>query len=168
MLVHAALAQQYLQSPGNLTRGEAGGDHAGSLAQSLFGESASDANEFAILVARLFTGGKDVFSPHVSYHGLSSGSRSVTFAGGRRNHGPLASDSHAIPAPYCYRCPLAASFPSCDFACLGASFELIDAQSSAQTAAVITETLFSAGGVIDPPAGCWPGYARCAPIAAYC
>jgi len=123
------------------------------LRKSLFGESGSDANELAILVARLFTGGKDVFSPHVSYHGLSSGSRSITFAGWRRNHGPLASDAHAILAPYCYRCPLAANFPSCDFACLRTSFELIDAQSSAQPAAVITETLFSAGGVINPPAG---------------
>ena len=32
------------------------------LRKSLFGESGSDANELAILVARLFTGGKDVFS----------------------------------------------------------------------------------------------------------
>lgn len=123
------------------------------LRKSLFGESGSDANELGILVARLFTGGRDVFSPHVSYHGLSSGSRSVTFAGWRRDQGPLSSDSHAILAPYCYRCPLATTFPACDFACLKTSFELVDAQSSAQPAAVITEPLFSAGGVVDPPPG---------------
>src|SRR5262249_38736408 len=45
------------------------------------------------------------------------------------------------------------SFPSCDFGCVKASFELIDAQSTGQPAAVITEPLFSAGGVIDPPPG---------------
>lgn len=123
------------------------------LDKSLFGESGADANELAIMIARMYTGGDDVFSPHVSFHGLSAGTRSVTFAGWRRGHGSLPGGAHAIVAPYCYRCPLAKTFPSCGFACLSTSFELVDAQSAGQPAAVITEPVFSAGGVIDPPPG---------------
>ena len=56
-------------------------------------------------------------------------------------------------APYCYRCPLNQTFPGCDYACLKTSFELLDAQATGRPAAVITEPLFSAGGVIEPPPG---------------
>jgi 2,2-dialkylglycine decarboxylase (pyruvate) len=123
------------------------------LQKSLFGESGSDANEMAMMVARMYTGGSEVFSPHLSFHGLSDATRSVTFAGWHSGHGPLPGGSYAMVAPYCYRCPLNHSFPKCEFACLKTSFELIDAQSTGQPAAVITEPLFSAGGVIEPPPG---------------
>lgn len=123
------------------------------LRKSLFGESGSDANELAMVIARIYTEGRAVFSPHTSYHGLSIGARSVTYTGWHRGHGPQAADTHPMLAPYCYRCPLAQTFPSCGFACLTTSFELIDAQVTEQPAAVITEPLFSAGGVIDPPPG---------------
>src|SRR5260370_10120207 len=56
-------------------------------------------------------------------------------------------------APYCYRGPLRQTFPACNFACLDTSFALLDAQSTGRPAAVITEPLFSAGGVIEPPPG---------------
>ncbi|GGK63248.1 aspartate aminotransferase family protein [Nocardia camponoti] len=123
------------------------------LSKTLFGESGADANEFAMSVARLYTGGRDIYAPLTSFHGVSVGTRSVTFAGWRRGHGGLPSDGKAMFAPYCYRCPLSKTFPSCKLACLDASFELIDGQSAEQPAAVITEPLFSAGGVIDPPPG---------------
>lgn len=126
------------------------------LHKSLFGESGADANELAMVVARMFTGGQDVYSPHVSFHGLSMATRSVTFGGWRRGHGELPSGGRALLAPYCYRCPLDKTYPSCELACLSASFELVDAQATDQPAAVITEPLFSAGGVIEPPPG-WLG-----------
>lgn len=123
------------------------------LQKSLFGESGSDANEMAMMIARKFTGGYEIASPHISFHGLSDATRAMTFAGWHANHGQLPGGSYAIVAPYCYRCPLNQSFPKCEFACLKTSFELLDAQSTGQPAAVITESLFSAGGVIEPPLG---------------
>ena len=51
------------------------------------------------------------------------------------------------------RCPLNQTFPECEFACLKTSFELIDAQTTGRPAAVLTEPLFSAGGVVEPPKG---------------
>ncbi len=123
------------------------------LKKSLFGESGADANEMAMMIARKFTGGYEIASPHISFHGLSDATRAVTFSGWHAGHGHLPGGTYAIIAPYCYRCPLAQSFPKCEFACLKTSFELLDAQSTGRPAAVITEPLFSAGGVIEPPPG---------------
>ena len=123
------------------------------LQKTLFGESGSDANEMAMMIARKFTGGYEIASPHISFHGLSDATRAVTYAGWHAGHGHLPGGTHAMVAPYCYRCPLAQTFPACDFACLKTSFELLDAQATGQPAAVITEPLFSAGGVVEPPPG---------------
>jgi 2,2-dialkylglycine decarboxylase (pyruvate) len=123
------------------------------LQKTLFGESGSDANEMAMMIARKSTGGYEIASPHISFHGLSDATRAVTYAGWHSGHGHLPGGTHAMVAPYCYRCPLAQTFPGCDYACLKTSFELLDAQATGQPAAVITETLFSAGGVVEPPPG---------------
>ncbi|MBL8834337.1 MAG: aminotransferase class III-fold pyridoxal phosphate-dependent enzyme [Rhodospirillales bacterium] len=123
------------------------------LQKSLFGESGADANEMAMMIARKYTGGHEIASPHISFHGLSDATRAVTFSGWHANHGPLPTGTYALVAPYCYRCPLAQTYPACEFACLKTSFELLDAQSTGRPAAVITEPLFSAGGVIEPPIG---------------
>lgn len=123
------------------------------LQKSLFGESGADANEMAMMIARMYTGGFEIASPHISFHGLSDATRAVTFSGWHAGHGHLPAGSYAMVAPYCYRCPLKQTFPECEFACLKLSFELLDAQTTGKPAAVITEPLFSAGGVIEPPRG---------------
>ena len=41
------------------------------LQKSLFGESGADANEMAMMIARKYTGGYEIASPHISFHGLS-------------------------------------------------------------------------------------------------
>src|SRR5436309_11811759 len=123
------------------------------LQKSLFGESGADANEMSMMIARKYTDGFEIASPHISFHGLSDSTRAVTFSGWHAGHGHLPGGTYATVAPYCYRCPLNQTFPSCKFACLKTSFELLDAQTTGRPAAVITEPLFSAGGVIEPPPG---------------
>ena len=125
----------------------------GPLSKSFFGLSGSDANEAAIGMARKVTGRSEIASPHTSFHGLSDTPRAVTYAGWRTGLTLNALGSFALLAPYCYRCPVRHTFPGCGIACLDGSMALLDAETAGGLAAVITEPLFSAGGVIEPPPG---------------
>lgn len=126
------------------------------LGKSMFLGSGSESNEAAMAIARRFTGRYEVASPMASFHGQSYAARAVTFSGWRQGYGPYAPGHYAIFAPYRYRCRFCQDRPACDYTCLDASFDLLDTQSDRGLAAVITEPLFSAGGVIDLPAG-WLG-----------
>jgi 2,2-dialkylglycine decarboxylase (pyruvate) len=125
------------------------------LKRSFFMESGSDANEAAMEIARIYTGRYEIASPHTGFHGLSGFTRSVTFGvqSWRRGHGPYMPGTYAFMAPYCYKCPIKLKFPECGTACLDGAFEVLDAQMENRLAAIITEPLFSAGGVIEPPPG---------------
>ena len=121
--------------------------------RSMFLTSGSDSNEAAMAIARRYTGGYEVASPAVSFHGMNDSTRAVTFSGWHEGYGPYAPGNYPIFAPYKYRCTFCRERSACDFSCLDSSFELLDAQAAGQLAAVITEPLFSAGGVIDLPEG---------------
>ena len=121
--------------------------------RSMFLTSGSDANEAAMAIAKRYTGGYEVASPVVSFHGQSDGTRSVTYSGWHQGYGPYVPGNYPIFAPYRYRCAFCRDRQACDYSCLNSSFELLDAQADGQLAAVITEPLFSAGGVIDLPPG---------------
>ena len=121
--------------------------------RSMFLTSGSDSNEAAMAIAKRYTGGYEVASPAVSFHGMNDSTRAVTFSGWHEGYGPYAPGNYPIFAPYKYRCSFCRERSDCDFSCLNSSFELLDAQAAGQLAAVITEPLFSAGGVIDLPEG---------------
>ncbi|MCH8802422.1 MAG: aminotransferase class III-fold pyridoxal phosphate-dependent enzyme, partial [Chloroflexi bacterium] len=107
----------------------------------------------AMAIAKRFTGGYEIASPAVSFHGMTDSTRAVTFSGWHEGYGPYAPGHYPIMAPYEYRCAYCKDRGGCDYTCLNTSFELLDAQADGQLAAVITEPLFSAGGVIDLPDG---------------
>ncbi len=125
------------------------------LQKSLFLVSGSDSIEASVDLARNATGGYDVLGLHEGLHGSTSlVARSLSFGWNRNKHAALAPGTSAILAPDCYRCPVSATFPDCDFLCLKTSLTLADANFTAKPAAVIVEPVLSAGGVIVPP----PGY----------
>jgi 2,2-dialkylglycine decarboxylase (pyruvate) len=121
------------------------------LSKSFFALSGSDATEAAINIARKVTGRLEIASPHISFHGLSDTPRSLSYAAWHKGI-PPAVGSFALMAPYCLRCPISHTFPACNLACLSGSLEVLDAETTGPVAAIITEPIFSAGGVVEPPA----------------
>lgn len=123
------------------------------LSKCMFLGSGSDANEGALAIAKTFTGAYEAASPMISFHGQSQAARALTFAGWRKGHGPYTLGNYTMFAPDRYRCRFCAGTGDCALDCLDASFEILDAQAERGMAAIITEPLFSAGGVIEPPHG---------------
>src|SRR6185437_1466493 len=136
-----ALAQRLADlAPGDLTR---------VIALS----TGAEANELALKLAKLHTGGFEVVGVARAFHGATFGAASSTYLRSRRGFGPLVPGTLAIPAPYAYRCPIRHCRDRGDCTCLEAGFELVDHQSVGAPAAFICEPVLSSGGVIVPPEG---------------
>jgi len=123
----------------------------GKLQKSFFTNSGTEANEAAILLARMATGAFDVIALRHGYSGGSSLAKAVTGqapwrAGGVVNVGM----AHAIN-PYCYRCPLNLKYPDCGVACANDVENLIQTGTSGHVAAFIAEPIQGVGGFITPP-----------------
>ena len=123
------------------------------MKRSMFLTSGSDSNEAAMAIAKRYTGRYEFASPMVSFHGMNESTRAVTFSGWHQGYGPYPPGVYSMFDPYQYRCNFCQEKGGCDYTCLNASFDLLDAQSDGGLAAIITEPLFSAGGVIDLPEG---------------
>ena len=101
------------------------------LQKVLLLNTGSEANEAAIRMAKLVTGGHEVVGLTGSFHGLTGGAGAATYSVGRRGYGPAIPGSMAIPAPNAYRCPIRHCDGACDLSCLEVGFELVDASAPA-------------------------------------
>src|ERR1700693_6617279 len=108
----------------------------GALKSSFFTSSGTEANEAAILLARMATGSFDVVALRHAYAGGSSLTKSVTAQAPWRKSGIISLGiSHAIN-PYCYRCPLGLKYPDCEVACAKDVENLIQTGTSGSIAGV--------------------------------
>jgi 2,2-dialkylglycine decarboxylase (pyruvate) len=121
------------------------------LRKSVFGESGSDSNELAVLLARRATGRTGIGALTQSFHGLSDATRAISYSAAGPGYGPAMPDVFAIPTPYCYRCPYRGDAEGCCMAPLHFGMETLDRQCGGGPAAVIVEPIVSAGGVIELP-----------------
>src|SRR5215210_8720112 len=97
------------------------------LARAMFLSTGGEANEAALRLAKLHTGGHEVLAFAGSWHGLTAGAGSSTYSAGRRGYGPGMPGTMVLPAPNAYRCPIAHCRDRCDLACLDAGMALADA-----------------------------------------
>jgi len=119
-----------------------------------FVNSGSEANDGALLLARLHRQAPHLLSLHNSLHGRTHLTMSVTGLPLWRTDPHPYPEVSFLPAPYCLRCGLGLRFPACDLACAQAADERIREVGPSRVAALILEPVQGNGGIIVPP----PGY----------
>jgi len=133
------------------------------LSRVFFSDSGSTAAEIALKMAyqHFQLGGQperqEFLTIHGGYHGDTIGSVSL---GGidlfHRIFKPLLFPVRQAPQPYCYRCPLGRTWPSCEMACAGEVERAFEAAPGRIAALVIEPVMQGADGMIAQP----PGYLR--------
>src|SRR4051812_6990443 len=120
-----------------------------SINKVFFTTGGSEANEFALRLARQFKKKVDVAYLENGYHGLTLGSLEVTASEKYRESAgkPLGTDNYAIPTAYCYRCKFG-PHTQCKVECLDGLDAMLDARPN--TAAIIAETIQAVGGLAPP------------------
>jgi 2,2-dialkylglycine decarboxylase (pyruvate) len=123
------------------------------LQKSLLLSTGGEANEAAIKMAKLCTGGYEIVSFDRSWHGMTSGAAAATYSAGRRGYGPPVPGNLALPAPNAYRSRFRTGERHDWRAELEHGFDLVDRQSTGALAACLVEPILSSGGLIELPEG---------------
>jgi 4-aminobutyrate aminotransferase len=124
----------------------------GEISQSFLSNSGTEANETAVQLARMYTGHYEVVTLRHGYSGRSQMAQSMTGHSTWRRSLPAPAPGfvHALN-PYCYRCPLGKTYPSCEVACANDVEAVIQTTTSGQIAAFLAEPIQGVGGFITPP-----------------
>jgi len=124
----------------------------GRLQKTFFGNSGAEANEGAMRMAKQFTKKTEFIALQGSFHGRSLATLSITGNKDRKKGGgPYIPGVAFHPAPYCYRCAYAKTYPSCDMYCAKQLERTIQFDTSGSVAAFVAETMMGEGGIIIPP-----------------
>lgn len=123
----------------------------GGLKKSFFTNSGTEADETALVLARLYTGRQEIIALRHSYHGRSMLSMSVAGHSTWRHGGTHVAGIKHAHAPYCYRCPFNETYPGCEMRCATDVEELIQTTTDGKIAGFIAEPILGVGGFITPP-----------------
>ncbi|MGO4105945.1 aspartate aminotransferase family protein [Leifsonia sp. YAF41] len=130
----------------------------GDLNKVFFTNGGTDANEYAVRMARRVTGKRKVLSMYRSYHGSTATAISLTGDPRRWANEPSDGSVAHFFGPYLYRSAFHASTEAEESARALEHLEQVIVLEGAQTiAAIIIETIVGTNGVLVPPAGYLPG-----------
>ncbi|PKM10697.1 MAG: aspartate aminotransferase family protein [Gammaproteobacteria bacterium HGW-Gammaproteobacteria-3] len=124
----------------------------GKLNRSFFCTSGSEANEGALLLAKLATGKNDFIALSRSLHGrtyLTAGLTGIAFW---RSDPQPPQNIHFAASPVCSQCPYQLQYPACHIRCAD-EIEAIAEQQPQRIAAFIAEPINGNGGIVVPPDG---------------
>ena len=123
----------------------------GHLKQSFFTNSGTEADETAVLLAKIHTGNHEIIALRHGYSGRSLLALSLTAHSNYRLVSTQIPGVKHAPSPYCYRCPFGLQYPSCEVKCAHDLEELIQTTTNGSPAALLAEPIQGVGGFITPP-----------------
>ncbi|RJX32545.1 MAG: aminotransferase class III-fold pyridoxal phosphate-dependent enzyme [Desulfarculus sp.] len=126
----------------------------GELSVCYFVNSGSEANDLALLMARLYTGNFDVVALRNGYHGGSASTMGLTAHSTWKYNYPHSFGVHHAIAPYPYRGPWGPDDPQAGAKYAADVAELIRFATPGRVAAFFAETIQGVGGAVECP----PGY----------
>ena len=116
----------------------------------------SEANENTIKLARLYTGRYKILAHHISCHGATHGSITLTGDNRRWAVEPTIPGIVHVLNPYCYRCPFGWVRETYQRECIDHIEEVIQYEGPENTAALFLEGVVGSNGIIVPPDDYWP------------
>ncbi len=122
------------------------------MTKSIFVNTGSESNEIALRMAKMHKSGFEILAVGGSWHGVTSGAGTVTYASDRKGYSVPPAGVCVMPEPNSYR-PYIAGLDAeqSALACLEIGLKMFDMASAGRPAAIIVEPVISAGGVLVPP-----------------
>jgi alanine-glyoxylate transaminase/(R)-3-amino-2-methylpropionate-pyruvate transaminase len=125
----------------------------GDLKVCYFVNSGSEANDLALLMARLYTGNYDVIALRNAYHGGNASGMAVTAHSNWKFNVPHSFGVHHAVAPYPYRGHFGYDDPDAGRKYADDVKDLIGYATSGKVAAFIAESIQGVGGFVEFPSG---------------
>ncbi len=123
----------------------------GRLKRSFFTNSGTEADETAILLAKAATGRQEIVAIRNGYAGRGGLAQAATGQAPWRGVPAQVPGVVFAHSPYCYRCELGVTYPSCELRCAKDIESLIRTTTTGEVAAFIAEPIQGIGGFITPP-----------------
>ena len=136
----------------------------GAINRFLFVCDGSEAVESALKLARHYYHNRGerwrfkVISRRGAFHGITGGAMRIlgSVLPTRQIMEPHAPGAVFAESPYCYRCPIHLTYPSCNVACARDVERLIEFEDPSQIMAFIGEPIQQVFGAYAPPKEYWP------------
>ncbi|MBI4508259.1 MAG: aspartate aminotransferase family protein [Deltaproteobacteria bacterium] len=119
--------------------------------KAFFTNSGTEADETALVIAKVYTKTTEVIALRHSYSGRTLVAMANTAHARYRALPTQVPGTVHAHAPYCYRCPFGSTYPVCGVRCAEDIEELVSTCTTGRPAAFFAEPILGVGGFITPP-----------------